>query len=160
MSLIRNWAMIGVAVLVLTVGCQKVVPLDPRDADLDEELTRISREVNLHITSSYWGSVTVFLISSNSSIPIRIATVSNSSKERTFTISKARLGSTGRISLLLKPLASGGISGRWGNVRDQTNAPRGGNYAYILQDIQIGRYTEDIWLTINNQISTSSATWR
>ena len=156
MSLIRKLSMIGMLTLLVTVGCQKAVPLDPRDQDVDEELTRISREVLLHITSDYWGSITVSIVADGSTVPQRIATISNTASARTFKISKSRIGPSGRLSILLAPLGSN----RLGSPRDEFSSPMQSTYRYILRDIYVGAYTENIWLKIDNQLNMSSATWR
>ena len=137
MSLIRKLSMIGVLLLTLT-ACQKQVPLDPRDADLEEEMSRISREVYFHITSDFWGPVKVSIVVG--SLPSRLALVNTTTTPRTYKVQRSRFGSGGRIGILLTPLGS--------------------TQGVLIRDFRLGSSTKDVWLQIRSKLATSSVSWR
>ncbi len=152
------WVRTGICIVLLLMGslagCQRAIPLDPRDEAIAEEMTRVSRELNVHVKSDYWGSVKISIVT-RSGQKMRLGTFSNSSKYRTKVISKGSLAS-GAISVLIEPFAS---SPSAPIIRAQ-DMPQMGAYIFLLEGIMINARTSDLWIDIANSPKNSAAFWR
>jgi hypothetical protein len=135
-------------------GCQKAIPLDPRDQAIAEEMTRVSRELNVHVKSDYWGDVKISIVT-RSGHKMRIGTFSNSSKYKTKVISKGMLGN-GMISVLIEPFASS----PYAPVVRAHEMPPMGAYIFLLEGIMVNAKTVDLWIDIAQTPAHSAAYWR
>ncbi len=154
MKAIRTGSCILLLLMGSLAGCQRAIPLDPRDEPIAEEMTRVSRELNVHVKSDYWGSVKLSIVS-RAGHRMRLGTYGNTSKYRTKTISKGLLGN-GVISVLIEPFASSPYAPI---IRAQDIPPLGA-YIFLLEGIMINAGTVDLWIDIGNHPKNSVANWR
>jgi hypothetical protein len=141
-------------ILMGSFACRASIPLDPRDQAVAEELTRISRELNIHVKSDYWGDVKISIVT-RSGAKMRIGTFGNSSKYRTKVVSKGMLGS-GQIAVLIEPFASS----PYAPVIRAQDMPPMGQYIFLLEGIMINARTVDLWIDIAQTPAHSAAFWR
>jgi len=126
-------------------GCRASVPVDPRDVDTIEEISLVSRNLDIHIRSDYWGPVTVTIVPRNGGRK-RLGMIWTGSNYRKFTVGKAVLGSSG-FGFLMTPMGSTRIGIVFGST------------GYLLTGIWISRHTQDLWLDITTILNASSVTW-
>ena len=152
------WVVMASCFIVLgsLAGCRASVPVDPRDKDVVEEISRVKKELNVHVKNDYWGEVAIYFVARGGS-KWRLGTYNTSSKVKTKTVSKA-VFSFNDLSILIVPFGLGPTA----PVSDAYGLPPrpGSRFSYLVRHIYISPGTVDMWIDVAQQLAQTSVTWR
>ena len=136
--------------VAFSLSCASRIAVDPRDQEAIDRIEHIDSSVLVKVTSGYFGTVKVSVMSGNGGHSTRLGSAPNGETDLSF---RRDSFSNGSISFLLEPQGSGGAVYRAMDITPM------GEYRFLLEGIFIAGNTEVIFLNITNALDMSSASW-